>query len=55
MTLRACTIVNFNTERFKLGKPVFQMVNFITREKKNFASWSLGFVFNNVLAARPTV
>ena len=54
MTLRACTIVNFNTERFKLGKPVFQMVNFITREK-NFASWSLGFVFNNVLTARPTV
>ena len=34
MTLRACTIVNFNTERFKLGKTVFQMVNFITREKK---------------------
>ena len=34
MTLRACTIVNFNTERFKLGKPVFQMVNFIIREKK---------------------
>ena len=52
MTLRACTIINFNTERFKLGKPVFQMVNFITREK-NFASF--GFVFNNVLTARPTV